>query len=89
MRHPFDRLVSAYIDKIEGTARAAYYQEQKAVIERLFEKVTFENFLRYVLGTTFAKPDPHWIPFYKVCDYCDQSFPQFIGRLETFDRDIR
>ena len=88
MRHPFDRLVSAYIDKIKGPASSEYYQEQKAVIERMFKKVTFDNFLQYVLRT-FARPDPHWIPFYKVCDYCDQSFPQYVGRLETFDRDIR
>ena len=31
----------------------------------------------------------HWIPFYLICPYCNLQFDQFIGRIETFEQDVK
>ena len=87
VRHPFDRLVSAYIEKIEMN-KTGYFQLHIASIKEKYGNVTFNNFLLHVLSTK-RNPNEHWLPFYKTCSYCDFGFDQFIGRLETFERDMR
>ena len=87
VRHPFDRLVSAYIEKIEMN-KTGYFQLHIGAIKEKYGNVTFNNFLLHVLSTK-GNPNEHWLPFYKTCSYCDFGFDQFIGRLETFDRDMR
>ena len=87
VRHPFDRLVSAYVDKIESN-KTGYFQLHITNIKKKYGDVTFNNFLLYVLSTK-GDPNEHWIPFYKTCSYCDFGYDQFIGRMETFERDMR
>ena len=86
VRHPFDRLVSAYVDKIESN-KTGYFQLHIANIKKKYGDVTFNNFLLYVLSTK-GDPNEHWIPFYKTCSYCNFGYDQFIGRMETFERDM-
>jgi len=102
VRHPFDRLVSAFKDKIvSGDDKG--YRHVVVDIQRLFGQVTFENFLRYVIwdlqkyyqcqeGTNIQclnhKVDVHWRPFYQRCAYCDVDY-SFIGRMESFNRDVQ
>ena len=31
----------------------------------------------------------HWIPFYLICPFCNLEFDQFIGRIETFEQDVK
>ena len=72
-------------------------------IQKLFGQVTFEDFLRYVIldlqkhyqcqeGTNIQclnhKVDVHWRPFYQRCAYCDVDY-SFIGRMESFNRDVQ
>ena len=90
VRHPFDRLVSAYLDKIVNN-KVEFYNTVAENIHKKYGNVTFENFLLHILSTRYD-PDPHWIPYYKVCPYCDitkYAQSQFTGRLETFESDLR
>ena len=88
VRHPFDRLISAYRDKIEGPNYSALYYEMLAKsIQIEYGYLNFNNFLLHILSTN-QNPDPHWIPYYKMCPYCDGTIT-FIGRLEKFNRDMR
>ena len=31
----------------------------------------------------------HWIPFYLRCAFCNNNFQRFIGRIETFEQDVK
>ena len=31
----------------------------------------------------------HWIPFYMRCAFCNMNYNRFIGRLETFEQDVK
>ena len=102
VRHPFDRLVSAYLHKIIGNPEK-YAGDRNEIIKIYGENITFEKFIKYVIEEVqrFIKCFPkiekkfckkvnvHWKPFYLKCPYCDINYNHFIGRLETFDRDFR
>jgi len=100
VRHPYDRLVSAYNDKIISKNDKGYHRVIKD-IQRSFGTVSFENFLRYVIrdlqkhyqcqetiSNCQHKADVHWRPFYQRCGYCDVNY-NFIGRMESFNRDVQ
>ena len=66
-------------------------------LEQSYGEASFKNFISYVIDkiksyedcTTECKPiDPHWKPFYLQCAYCDVDY-NFIGRMETFENDVR
>ena len=31
----------------------------------------------------------HWIPYYMRCAFCNIDYSRFIGRLETFEQDVK
>jgi hypothetical protein len=45
VRHPFDRLVSAYLDKIDGK-KDDHYRSRAKKIHAIYGEVTFETFIR-------------------------------------------
>lgn len=103
VRHPYDRLVSAFNDKIVSTDDPGYLKTG-IFIQKQWGEVSFENFLRYVIlnlqthyqcqqaGTNIKcqnyEVDVHWRPFYQRCAYCDVNY-SFIGRMESFNRDVQ
>ena len=99
VRHPFDRLVSAYLDKIDNMGDPGYRSIAKN-IKTTFGKINFKNFLLFVMKKIenyedcSAKNlqcnliDVHWRPYYLRCAYCDINY-NFIGRMESFERDVR
>lgn len=89
VRDPYDRLVSAFVDKIENKRRG-----QKCgychIVDRILGKygngtdtVTFEQFLQFALDTD----DPHWTPYVKLLNPCHLNFT-FIGKYESREQDL-
>jgi hypothetical protein len=101
VRHPFERLVSAYKDKFAGDDD--FYQ--KAVgrgIIRKFRKnpsslslqkghdVSFPEFVDFIVNEwkDGRRPlDVHWRPVVDLCLPCAMQF-DFIGKFETLNQDV-
>ena len=98
VRHPLDRLVSAYTDKILKP-KSHVWDYLKTDLRQRNGQVNFQNFLRMVLKsldkcnsqttTCFnSKINHHWQPYYQLCEFCDVKY-DYIGRLETFNHDVQ
>ena len=77
------RLVSTYEDKILGLSENG---------EKWWKNKphhTFSEFINRVLSEwrKNKSANEHWRPYYINCDYCDIKY-DFIGRVETFERDF-
>lgn len=99
VRHPYDRLVSAYKDKFLNAQDPGYAFRSKLVLES-YGSITFENFLLFVIEDLSRfnncqkvgkrkchQIDVHWRPYYQRCAYCDINY-DYIGRMETFNADV-
>ena len=99
VRHPFDRLVSAYLDKIEGQEDPGY-RKLRVKFKENYGEVNFENFLKYILEKLRTREkciksniedcqqiDVHWRPYDQRCAYCAMTY-DFIGRMENFAADV-
>ena len=71
VRHPFERLVSAYTNKI-NTKNVSFSSFADKVINRFAEQ----------------RVNIHWILFSSRCQHCYIPYTM-IGRMETFDEDVR
>ena len=99
VRHPFERIVSAYLDKfvrennfqtIYGTDIIKRYRPN-ATEESLKEgrDVTFEEFVRHVVDSASLEDqtlNEHWQKFYLTCHPCSIQY-DFIGKFETLHED--
>ena len=96
VRHPLDRLVSAYSDKLLRSKPVAQF---KNYLVKNYGQVNFQNFLRMVLTsmdkcnsqttTCFnSNINIHWQPYYQLCEFCDVEY-DYIGRIETFNHDVQ
>lgn len=87
VRHPFERLVSAYENKILIESPLSRNFEQ------LFGKPTFSKFVNMIIEDSsncrlhFCQSlNEHWRPYLSSCSYCDMSFT-VITKMENVDRD--
>ena len=78
VRHPFERLVSAF----------------KSKAKKMYIK-SFPMFIEYVLGEKtdrrserYRRKSMHWLPYEDRCHFCTIPY-KAIGRMETFDEDVR
>ena len=90
VRHPLDRLVSAYNDKfcnfvserwtrkLGGQILNKYHPELDAQTRRMGKGVLFHEFLNHILTAT----NPHWRPIHKTCFPCDVTY-DYMVKLET------
>lgn len=95
VRDPFERILSAYRDKLEG-ARNSFYKPLGRRIARRFRSSpvhfagpTFKEFIKYLIvqhSQNLRPLDEHWAPIYKFCTPCSIPF-RIIGKVETFNRD--
>ncbi|XP_066582649.1 carbohydrate sulfotransferase 9-like [Prorops nasuta] len=95
VRHPLERLLSAYRDKLENMINREYYykrfgryiaykyHESRKENETSLEP-TFKEFLQYIVDEKYF--DEHWAPYYSTCIPCTINY-DFILKLETLDED--
>ena len=88
VRHPFDRLVSAYVDKVIKN-KAIWLKDHPTI-----GSTNFATFAQYVVSKCeqFANNktlmNTHWKPYSSKCQYCEMDY-DVIGRAETFIDDTR
>ena len=95
VRHPFERLVSAYQDKVFDNSDPAYGYIAPS-LQHEYGNKSFPSFARYVLDTAkhLCPPPParchldvHWRPFYARCAFCSTHY-KVIAKAETFSTDL-
>ncbi|XP_073994437.1 carbohydrate sulfotransferase 11 [Rhodnius prolixus] len=100
VRHPFERLVSAFRNKLEpNLMRSKYFQSRlgKYIVKRYRRKynstrssagddVTFEEFISYLTQTRGAGLNEHWQAIHSLCSPCTISY-DFVGKYETLTAD--
>ena len=96
VRHPFERILSAYRDKLEHREdREFYYRRYGREIVKSQRKgnstfanraePTFVEFLKYVVRTRIF--DEHWRPFTAECAPCDMKY-QIILKTESLEEEM-
>jgi len=97
VRHPFERVVSAYHDRIlhnknilrEYGYSTLYHKNHSfpAFVDLILSEYNSSNCFRFNdIGC--LKIDRHWIPFSAKCPYCNLKF-DVIGRMSTFNEDVQ
>ena len=99
VRHPLERLVSAYRHRVKETKRTdlhKIYAEQivkkyRNIRERskkvTGDDVSFRELIRYLLDVDSNTMDPHFRPFFDICHPCLIRY-NFIGSMENLDLDV-
>ena len=90
VRHPFDRLVSAYYNLInfkEGAGDGPYIypdiRKKFPTLRKEVKDLTFPQFLQYVTDPSVGKyNDRHFAPYSSTCLVCSVHY-DYIIRLET------
>lgn len=92
VRHPFDRLVSAYVDKIRTThpflTAAKKIYEDGLIGKGPNGTFTFREFVNIILKQPVEKWDEHWAPFTALCRPCSMRY-DVIAKVETLDEDLK
>ncbi|XP_053239087.1 carbohydrate sulfotransferase 8-like [Podarcis raffonei] len=90
-RHPLERLVSAYRDKLLHFE--PFYVSVAKRIKTLFrgnpnstDPVTFQEFVNFVLKQAPNDLDIHWKPMFMLCDPCNIHY-DILGKYETLGED--
>ncbi|XP_033154470.1 carbohydrate sulfotransferase 11 [Drosophila mauritiana] len=98
VRDPFERILSAYRNKLEGNKNTFYKALGNKIVHRYRMRnlggpwprcgPTFEEFVRFLIAEHAAgkRFDEHWAPVYSFCTPCSVNFT-IIGKTETFQRD--
>ncbi|XP_029454478.1 carbohydrate sulfotransferase 11-like isoform X2 [Rhinatrema bivittatum] len=82
-RDPFERLVSAYRNKILHGVQS-FMKLIKAAFPKSSNNVTFQEFVNFILQEKLN--NNHWRPMYKLCDPCRIHY-DIIGKIETVNQD--
>ncbi|NXU40915.1 CHST8 sulfotransferase, partial [Drymodes brunneopygia] len=91
-RHPLERLVSAYRDKLlhsEPHYSITVANEIKAMLRKNKnspEKVSFQEFVSFIIAKPPHSLDGHWRPMFLLCDPCNIHY-DILGKYETLGLD--
>ena len=88
VRHPFDRLVSSYNDKI---VLGNFPSDRKRVIDLNMKnhgksETDLRAFFEYIIKTK-ANMNRHWAPATEICDPCNVQYDKIV-KLETHTQDL-
>ena len=90
VRHPFERLVSAYTDKFIVNKNFEFINglRDNDIHNRLINdnNVSFEQFVNFVIDEismdTMSEGSLHWWPYSNLCQMCEIDY-SYIGNLEV------
>ena len=98
-RHPLERLVSAYRNKLEKPLSGKYFQHvYGSKMLKMFRKdlkpeeyhagkgVTFKEFANFVLKVDMNTLDEHWRGIYSLCNICGVKY-DFIADMSSLYED--
>lgn len=91
-RHPLERLVSAYRDKLlhsEPFYSTTVANEIKAMFRKNKNssgKVSFQEFVSFIAAKPPQNLDIHWKPMFLLCDPCNIHY-DIVGKYETLGLD--
>lgn len=102
VRHPFERILSAYRDKLENSTAGRehgtlhFYEKYGRKIVSKYRtgsskrlEPTFAEFVDYLVDTDLTLyADDHWIPYYLFCTPCLIDYDVII-HFETMQDDVR
>nr|XP_027233495.1 carbohydrate sulfotransferase 11-like isoform X1 [Penaeus vannamei] len=102
VRHPFQRILSAYRDRLLDKAPLSKFRSFKIrygreIIERYrleeqpveySEVPTFGEFVEYLLDTPPWEYNEHWQPYYLICTPCHHRY-NIVMHLESLQEDTR
>ncbi|XP_050734197.1 carbohydrate sulfotransferase 11-like isoform X2 [Eriocheir sinensis] len=98
VRHPFERVLSAFRDKMERPNELYDFhnmigkkieEHYRGTTEAEGHNVTFSEFIRYISEPgpgTAEQRNEHWLPMHKLCSPCSVEY-DFIGRMENLEED--
>nr|XP_053643002.1 carbohydrate sulfotransferase 11-like [Cherax quadricarinatus] len=99
VRHPFDRVLSAFKDKLESFDKSSTYDFHKEIGMKIQQKyrektngghnVTFTEFIRYITESgplSYEQRNEHWLSMHEICNPCAVQY-DFIGKFETLKED--
>ena len=93
VREPFERLLSAYLDKFHSGNSAFHNRYGRDIIKRFrpggnpdHKNVTFDEFLNFVIDTGNGHWNEHWRTYDKLCYPCGIQY-DFIGRFENLQEE--
>ena len=97
VRHPLDRLWSAYNSKFVNQNPRFLVQYGRQMFGRFrrrhsftdppcIEDVTFREFVSFMMLRT-SGANVHWMTYNRLCGPCELSY-DYIGKLETFEADM-
>lgn len=90
VRNPYNRLFSAYNNKIYNND-IEYLKIQNGIRKKCFvldDKISFIDFIFYVIKQDIAEQDIHWRIQAELIFYDEINY-SFIGKLESFDNDFK
>ena len=87
LRHPFDRLLSAYYNKIADMGNKKKWNLKRRNMKKDFktDPISFPEFAEAVLGGGHS--DIHWNPYAHRCNVCEIEY-DYVLRIENFARDF-
>ena len=100
VRDPFERLVSAYRNKLEGSRGKSFFPSMSKNIIAKYRyngakilpgqdyNVTFTEFVRYLIDNPPWSVNEHWMPYVDLCRPCNIQY-DFIGSIDTLQRDVK
>lgn len=95
VREPFERFLSAYLNKFHSEWNGYYYQRFGRHIINKYrpghpndKNVTFDEFVQYVGNSRVEGLDLHWQTYDRLCHPCAVNY-DFIGKFENLEEEAR
>ena len=88
VRHPVDRLVSCYLDRVKTAGSVPNKVIQRALGVKDPDDIKFGDFVGVVAGQKLKDMNPHWRPvYYEAC--CDKLSYDRVLRFENLHDDLK